>query len=402
MDYSRFAKMQLLPNGCKLSKVNIKPSNWEDGGKELLTQHWQISYRFYDRGKSKLIIYQDLNKINTLAARRSTVIDYLKEMQVQYFANEGNPIKKTIIVNEDDSSPITTKTSFVEAIEYAQKMIKKDVSINTYNTEVTFAINQILKAAKKLKVDKMAIWDVTLKYVYQVLELSGNIKDGTFSPDKFNRNKKVLTWAYDRLIIMEVAQFNFPMSIKRRKTGAKESTGIFTAEERKKILEYFSYSPAFQRYLKMFYSSGARTTEMILVKVSDVDMESKEITYLDSKGTEYEYKKRPMVDVAIKYWQEAIRGAKMTDFVFGVGFIPGPAPVTKNAIKLRWQRMQKETGIKGGIYKLKHTNATELQDIAEGMAQALTNESAEMIKRHYDTNAKGRADDKVRRLAKEL
>lgn len=379
--------MKSLPNNCRRGNISIHPANWKDCGAKGLKENWYIKYRFYDgSGQTKQVMISRFNKYDNLKDRRTAIDEALTQLNYELEYLGYNPIsgntQKPAITPENEE--INKWTPFIESLNYAKS--KMQVSESTMKNETEWVLKWVGEAAKSLKYDAVPIWDITLKHLYLICEKASYKADKSYSGAKFNRNKKVLRQLYKKLLMLEVVQANFPLSLERQKEPARKKKVVLTTDERKKLIEHLEKSsPRFLLFIQIFFHSGARRTEMLRVKVSDVDFKRQVITYLVMKGKRYEYKERPMKDIAVQYWKEAIKGGKSSDYVFSGHLGPGSQEIPVNVIKLRWQRLCKKLNINTGIYSLKHLNTTETKKLIGTKGAAIQNaESEEMIKKHYD------------------
>lgn len=144
-------------------------------------------------------------------------------------------------------------------------------------------------------------------------------------------------------------------------------------------------NPELWLYVRTFFHSGARSTEMLRVKRKDVDFDRQVIMYLILKGKKYEYKERPMLNAAVDFWKQACEGAKQDQYIFGEGLSISDLPMTKNALKLRYQRFCKKHGLPNTMYIFKHMHTTEMiKRIGIGKAAGINAESEKMLRDHYD------------------
>lgn len=383
--------MNHVKNNCRYGKFGVHPKNWKEGGKTLLKENWYISYRFYDDNlrTSKQVMIRGYNGIDTIEARRDMVRMDLKAEENR-LNNEGyNPFYPDgYQLTTGSKDGLTKYKPFITALKLARNNLK--VHPDTLTREIDPIIKSLERAAKSLNFDTIPIWDITLRHLYQVSELSSHKKNKTYSGAKANRTKKVLRQLYSELLLNEVVQLNIPMSLPRKKEDATPPKQAFTLAERKKIDDHLRvHSPRFRLYVLIFFYSGSRSTELLRLKRKDIDFVTQTITYHILKGNKPVYSHRPMLDVAVEFWRAVCSGAKPDDYIFSDGLEPGPVQITKNVIKLRWQRMAKTTGIAKGMYQLKHTHSTEVvKKIGAKGAAELNAESEDMINKYYDLEHK--------------
>lgn len=393
--------MIFLPNGCSHSELKVIPDNWR--GCKAITRDWSIYYRYYDPAmkgefpKGRLKVIKKMNKVKDLKQRRAYT-QQLMDNEIMLLNHGFSPTSgaKAVIEMPVDDNELTKKTPLIAALNHAKTMLR--VSDNTMKGEIEWVINQLEKAVNALEYDNIGVWDITLKHLHLICEKASYKTDKSYSGNKFNRNKKVLRLLYKKLVLLEVAPANYPISLERQKEAPRKGRKLFTKAERAAIIEHLEKSnPRFLLFIQIFFSSGARLTEMLRVKVKDVDFADQYITYLVLKGKQYEYKQRPMVDIAVGLWSDAIYGANPDDYVWGKKLLAGPEPAGQYVVKMKWEKLRKKLGITKGLYALKHTNSTEVAHlIGTEAVMTLNAESRTMIEKVYDTKHQKRKDDAVK------
>lgn len=402
--------MKALPNNCRVGKITIAPAEWEKGGKAALKKEWYISYRFYDDtlGKSKQVTIRGFGTLDNLKDRRQAIAHRLKMVERDLFDLGYNPITNSsvqpLIAPGQVSTDISKQTPFLEALKYAKGMMK--VAGSTMHYDIDYALIHIERAAKALKYDEVAIWDISLKNLYFICEKGAYKRDKTFSGDKFNRLRKVLGYFYKKLLMMEVVVANLPLSLENQKLGVRKKKVLPTKEERERLTTYLkAHDPKFLRFLNIFFHSGSRISEIFRVRVKDVDLKNGSVKYLILKGRRHEEKYRPIKDVAVALWAEVLAGAQPDDYVFGKDYKPNAKEQTTEALRLKWQKLRKkpELNMSFGLYSLKHLNSTQTAELLGTRAAALQNaESEDMIRKHYDLDHDKRINEQIKKLKNEL
>ena len=382
--------MKQLKGNCRYGKMTIYPPDYKSGKKSLLKIDWYIKYRFYDDNlkKSKQVVIK--GGVNTLdeVSQRIIDIDDIKKKEIDSLENRGwNPIlgHSKVPYLDPENKELNKFTYLIPALKEAIKLLQ--VIPDTIEKEYNPAINALERACKALGFDDIGIFDITLKHLYQIAEKAAiTEKTKEYSGQKFNRLKKVLRRLYSELLLLEVVPANLPMSLPRKKEDAKKKKVPYSAKEMELInAKLKGESPELWLYVRIFFHSGARSTEMLRVKRKDVDFDRQVITYLVLKGKKYEYKERPLLNVAIDLWKQACKGAKPDQYIFGEGLHPSDKPMTKNALKLRYQRFCKKHGLPNSMYVFKHMHVTELiKKIGIGKAAGINAESEKMLRDHYD------------------
>lgn len=400
--------MRLLPNNCRVGNITISPANYKTGGKTLLKKDWYISYRFYDDnlGKKKQVTIRGFADFEDLEERRAAIEHRLKTITADLVELGYNPItgtvQKPIVAEPAKTEEIHKDAPFIEAMRYAKKKKEGEVATRTMSNEIGPYLKYIEIAAVKLKYDQISIWDVSLKNLFLICEEVSKLKDGGISADKFNRCKKVLGEFYDKLLMLEAVPANIPLSIKTKKRMVRNRRDLIMRKDIDKTKTFLAgKDPAFWRFMNIYFHSGARLPEILNVKVKDVNIDRQTVTYFIKKGTQYGHKTRPIKDIAVSDWKEAIAGSDPEHYVFSRFQKPGPQPVSENAMTVKWGRLRKMDGlkVKFSLYDLKRLNSTETAEMLGVRAAAIQNaESEEMIRRHYDLEHEVRENEQIRKV----
>ena len=405
-----------LPGNRRMGKVSITPENWKTGGKTLLKKQWVIRYRYYDdnKGISKQIWISDFNRIDDLEERRRQLKDAL-DAEIENLKNNGwDPIAKACIASLTKkvvNNEISNFMSFEAALKFADTKIK--VSEETRKHETAPLLKQLLAHAVKIGIANEPIKDVTRKNLRELIEKCAttlptkNKPESVYSQDKYNRCRKVLSYYYKELLDYEVVEANIPSSLNKVKQALKKVAAEISPESQKKVSDFLreNHRP-FWLYLQTFYNSAPRSTEMMRLKVKDVDLKKQQVKYLVQKGKVYEEKYRVIPDIAVPYWKEVIGNAPAEWYVWGKGLQPDEKPINSYQIHKRWRRLvtsrEEFKDISITFYQLKHLRLTDVAN-NEGIEQAgkLAAENPGTVSKHYDMN-NGRLDDKLKKSGKEF
>jgi integrase len=399
-----------------MGKVSVTPKNWETGTaiKSLLKKQWVIRYRYYDdnKGKSKQIWISDFNRVNDLEQRRQQLRDALAS-EIDSLKNKGwDPINKACIAalteKIDEISPLM---SFESALKFADTKIR--VSEDTRKKETAPILKQLLEQSVTIGIAIEPIKNITRKHLRQLVErcavtkVTKNNPDPTYSKDKYNRCRKVLGYYYKQLLDYEVVDANLPQSLSKEDQPTRRVAPEISSENQKKVSDYLrDKHRSFWLYLQTFYNSAPRSTEMMRLRVKDVDLKNQRIKYLIKKGKVEEEKYRVIPDIAVKYWKEVIGDAPSIWYVFGKGLKPAAIPIKSYQIHKRWRRLvtskEEFKDITLTFYKLKHLRLTDIAD-TEGIEQASKQaaENVKTVKKHYDLN-KSRVDENLKKGGKEF
>lgn len=172
----------------------------------------------------------------------------------------------------------------------------------------------------------------------------------------YNKSRSYLSLIYNVLIDFEVLDQNIVKTVPKHKT-VKKLRQVIPDEELEEILkflhdEYYS----FYRYVKIFYHSGSRTTEMFALKAKDINLEKREFKIVINKGkTPTEEIKAILPDV-FDLWQEVINECDdNNNYLFSTGYLPGKIKSKTRLNSANWTYyVQKKLNVHYTFYMLKH------------------------------------------------
>ena len=384
--------MKSLPFDCSCTDVWVSPENWQTiSEKKAFSVNWYIQCVFYDplfreKYPKGFQFRKKLNKIKSLEKRKATVKYYLEEIPKLFEEKGYNPITKKYMIEEVIEPQLDTElgpeTPFLQALDFVYE--KLDVA-DTTNNDIRLILIHFKKSAKQLRYDELAIKDVRRKHIKLVID---NLEktDGKFSGHKFNKYRGYLQIIFRELLEFEAVESNIITDIRKR-SQIKSIRETLTPEERILVNNHLKQKfPNFWLFLIIFFHSGGRETELLSVKIGDVDIEKQKYKVLVKKGKQYVWVERVIKNCAVSFWQRAIFGGKKSDFVFSVGLKPGENKIRTQQISRRWRTHVKEKlNISADFYSLKHTNLDEtvaLLSMKDAAAMA-NHKSTKMLENHY-------------------
>lgn len=455
--------MVLLSNGCRRSKVGVIPKNWQSI-KAGMRKKWVIHYRFYDpafkhdpkyRGKKQVMI-RTMNNFYTLAERQA-ITRTLLATELDALDRRGyNPISRQFMIDPENATPVITAPvmpklnawteptgsldhlTCIQALRFALQKID-DIEEHTV-ADISSVITYFEKSATMLKLhlapistlsrkDIRAILDncahlTVTKKVYKRHE-GGNIvweklPDGKsrrattevtvpkiWTLNQFNCYRKYLSILFNELVELEAVKENIIEDIGKKKRVTLPPR-LLTPQERHIINAHLlGRDPDYRRFVHIFFHAGSRRSELFGVQGEWVDLERQRYQVLIKKGTASRWVWKTIKDVALPFWIEAMKGCGPKDYLFSIGFKPGPQGIGEEYATRRWQQYVKiELGIVVDFYKLKHLHTTEVSEII-GEEDPAATEAAEhnshtttaMVKSIYDVNYQERKQKKIKGIA---
>jgi len=376
----------MLPNGCSVSELSVYPKDWKTR-KAKINVNWYIKYRFYDPNQAtpKQVVIKGMNAFKTLSLRQEETKKLL-DREMQNLVGGFNPFADKVELPHE--IPLT----LIEALQLA---VSKVVVAPTTLRDIKYAMSRFDIAIKELGLLNLKASDVSRKYFREILDRTSN------TDDRFNKHRSYLMILVSVLCELEILQSNCIRDIKKRKT-TKYLRKVLTAEERKLVNNYLHENfPSFHRFLHIFYHSGARISEMIRMKVDDVDLSNKRFKVVIKKGTRYVETWKTIKTIAIPYWIDQLQVAKSGQFVFSKGLMPGDIEIQPYQINKRWYlNVKKKLGITADFYSLKHLHTSEVVELLSDLEAAKHNShtSTAMVNKVYDINKSKRTETAISNL----
>ena len=381
-----------LPNGCKCSTISVHPKNWQSKSAKTTTD-WYLSYRFYhpDYPQPKQVMVKGMNHFKQLSQRQEATKTALSQELDKLLNQAFNPfikLNKAIV----GSPAISPETNISEALQSVYKKIQ--VSERTLK-DIKHVLRSVEKAILLLGLTNYPISQVTRKTIKLILE------NASGSADNFNKNRSYLMILFSELCEMELVETNPVRDIKKRKT-IKHLRNVLSDEERVLVNNYLQVNyPSFHRFLQIFFHSGARITELLKVKKSDVDITRQRYRVIIQKGREYREVWKVIKNIALPFWVKILDQAKSNDYLFSIGLEPGEAQIQSYQITKRWYRLvKKKLNIEADFYSLKHLNLDEtanVLDINDASAMA-THNSTTITARYYAIGEKQRQNERLKQV----
>lgn len=354
-----------LPHGCHCTPIAVYPEDWESKNASI-EKDWYFNFRFYDsQGKCRQVSVRRMNHKKTLQARQIITRHLIDKMLIRLTEQGYNPIVGAYHppVETDE---ITPHTPLVRAIEKAQGLVRGSPSLKD---SIKSMINIVSAAARELKYDGIPVGQIQVKHIYRTLERCQSTRN--LSPVSYNHYRAYLMMLFKKLLPLGAVNAD-PVSPIEKQTAVKKLRQTLTPEEKKIVHEKLQDPKQhnFRRYLNIFYHSGSRTSELFRVQVKDVHLDTQYFKATIIKGKHRREVLKPIMDVAVKYWKEAIEGGNPDDYVFSRGLKPGIKPLRPDRIPKIWAKLftVEENGKKVRIvnatfYALKHMHAQEVEKL---------------------------------------
>jgi len=246
----------------------------------------------------------------------------------------------------------------------------------------------------------MEIQDVKRRHLRQMLEMIGEYKK-SWSAYSFNNARAYLMMLYKKLLEQDAVETNPVKDIPKEKIILRIKS-VLTTEERLRVDQHLKeVDPDYRRFMQIFFHSGSRKTELVRLKVADVNLDKQFFKLLIKKGSQQREELRAIKNIALDFWNEQLKGSSPGDYIFSSNFKPGRRKTTPKHMSNRWREYVKEgLGIDIDFYSLKHLNLDETSDIldAEAAAKMAGHTSTVITLKHYLINEEERKMEKLRRV----
>ncbi len=412
-----------LYDGCYCSQFSVYPPNWNRAGASL-KKDWYIFYRFYDPAQQDHPRYhgvkpcqvKGMNSYTTLGARRQMTEELLRQEREMIIEKGYNPITRVFM--KPDEAPVVrhiipADTGLAKALQQAFDRLEK--KFRPSSPEQVISLRTVLthfnKAAAMVRQDKVPIDKLTLSSIILVLDQVGVNKGDKWTNANYNFYRSKLMMLFKELMQVSPVEINFPKLLETRKVTRLKRKVL--TEEECLILDRELRKDNYRLWLIMhlFFHSGARTTEFLRLKVSDINLQRMEARYLIKKDKVNREEDRPLKEISLPLWEVALidpktrQRARPDQYIFSVGLVPGNRTIRREQISRRWRRwVKKKYNGEGGKplitadwYSLKYLNTTQLSEIYdEALAARLNKHSVAMTKKHYDVGSKNRMDQLIR------
>jgi integrase len=377
------------------------PKNWLS--KRASTKKpWYIYYRFYDSRymdkfpKGKLRVIKGMNEFDWLEDRQEAV-RMLIETELKQLKDRGyNPIAHIHALPIVTETAILPETPFMEAM---YKAFENGNYIGSTKSDIKGVLNYIGQAARILQYDYLPIGDFRTLHLLPLMEQCGRMKQ-KWTNNTYNVYLKYLSMLFSYILQYGAMEYNPARNLKKKKT-TKSIRKLLSSEECNRIDEFVkSFDIYLWRFINIFFHSGSRTTEILRVQGEHVDLKNQRVKYLVLKGSQHEWVYRPIKNIALPLWQDAINGCGPKDFVFSAGLRFGVASIRADQVCRRWRtHVKRKLGINCDFYSLKHLNTDQTSAIL-GLNAAAAHNSHKSLRttQAYAVNESNRVHDQIKKL----
>ncbi|MPS66835.1 hypothetical protein [Chryseobacterium sp.] len=340
-----------LKNGCLRTEVYFSPKDC------LLLKanadfpkNWFVECRFHDPKKKneypKGFQYRKKFSGTNLQELKLTAKIFKEEMEKNLDELNYNPISKTFMNQIKIQGDLNPELKFMDALWKVRDKIPFSKDYVSLSRQM---LNLIDKAIIELEYTDLKIIETKIWHIKNILE---NIYT---TNSVFNKHRSCLKSMFNELLEYGCVEFN-PVTSVSKKAETPKIRELLTDEKSLIVYDYLRNNhPTFFRYAKMFFYSGARSTELMRVQKKYVDINKQEYKTLIKKRRKYEWVTKVIIPAAIPYWRQILIECKSDDdYIFSKDLRPGSEQIRSYQITKRWKRLVKDTD------KIKHpiTNKT--------------------------------------------
>lgn len=290
-----------------------------------------------------------LNKIKDLKVREAEYTETCKAILIR-LKNGWNPNIPNGIQQQADMF-------IVESLRFALEKKKENISKKTYSG-YDGTINYVEKAVKLVGLDYLKIADTKRAHLKLVMEKCKT--ENKWTNKSYNKHLNHLKAVLSELIQWEVVESNPAFNIKNMPVEESIAHVPPTDEEMNTIkTELKNNHPNFYNYISVIFHLGIRPEEILLIRLSMVDMDKNLIQLIpENTKNRKKYRKLPIN----KYLKEDLESMNFRNlpkdyFLFGSfkepksgnrgnnqflpDFVPGPTHINRDTATRRWETIVK-------------------------------------------------------------
>jgi integrase len=261
----------------------------------------------------------------------------------------------------------------IDALKFALDKKKPNVAKKTYSA-YDGTVNFIKTASDKLNLDRLKI--VELKRVHVKLLIEKAKELNKWSNKAHNKHLNHFKAVLSELVEFDIIESNPAHNIKNLRVEESIAHAPATEDQMKAIKKELSANhPNFYNFVKVIYHLGVRPEEILLIKLSNVDLEKGVIT-LSPENTKGRKKYRVLP--INKYLLKDLKNMQFENlpkeyYLFGsfrepgkgnIGkfqdFIPGPTHLNRDTATRRWETVvKKKLGFEITMYSMKKYGANK-------------------------------------------
>lgn len=398
--------MTNLINGCSFSDTWVSPANWKTvTSKKSLSTVWYVACKFYDpyftnKYPKGFLFKKRLNRFKTLEERKEAVAIVRDEM-INALKEGYNPITGEyafLKIYEAQNNTISLSDALKLAFESKQMAEPTQVDIKS-------VLKYFNISAEKLGLNSKNVREVKRSEIKAILHNIYNINKN-FTDKRYNKYLRYLSGLFSDLEELEIIESNPMIRMKRKKTVQKLKV-VLTDKQREKIKNHLKENKFdYWIFINIYFHAGCRLSEILSLKISDVDLVNQKFVVLVKKGRDYVEKTYPIKNIAMKYWLYHFGNPhNESDYVFQYNYKPGPKKLNRSTPANMWKREVKgHLKIKVDLSSLRHLNLDEITMHRSLSAAAVAggHTSTMMVQKHYAVRERDRQVESLKTMDNEF
>jgi integrase len=323
---------------------------------------WYVHYRYEGKQFRET---NGLNKIPDLKTREQEYEKLCRDILIE-LKSGWNPNIPDGVQNHADMF-------IIEALRFALEKKKPNVAKKTYSA-YDGSVNFIKTATDKLNLDRLKIVDLKRVHVKLIIEKAKELN--SWSNKAHNKHLNHFKAVLSELVEFDIIENNPAHNIKNLRVEESIAHAPASDDQIKAIKNELSANHSnFYNFVKVIYHLGVRPEEILLIKLSNVDMEKGIIT-LSPENTKGRRKYRVLP--INKYLLQDLENMHFENlpkeyYLFGsfreegkgnIGkfedFIPGPTHMNRDTATRRWETaVKKKLGFDVTMYSMKKYGANK-------------------------------------------
>jgi site-specific recombinase XerC len=386
----------------QVTELKVSPSDWLTNPSSI-NKSWQIWYRF----NGILVKVQGMNRHKEYTERLKKTLELLQQEKEKLSVYGYNPLTKTFLKtppNKEMQVPEFHKAhrgvGFLEALHLAYDQLQVEKPTLAC---VKSCLKYVSASSIKIGLKNLPINQIRRKHIKLLMNHCSEQRN--FSPRSWNIYRSYLMMLFEQLDELEMVDHNPAKELKKKKE-ILQLRDTLSQDERVKVKTHLVKNyPDFYRFVEIFFHSGSRRTELLSLKVKDVNLEKGEYKTLVKKGNQKRFVIRVIKNVVKSLWIEQLREANPEHYVFSIGLSTGTNKIRPEQVTKRWKRLVKDKlGITADLYSLKHLNTDETASLLDIDAAAAHNghTTTQVTKRHYAFGEDERVRQRLKLLENEF
>lgn len=367
--------MSIQYNGFRATRPTVRT---------LRNNQYEVFFLLYSGSEKKQMRYK--RGINNLKVKeRRPQAEAIADVLWQALNTGWNPMVNKYPLFEDEAIRLRQMT-FSQAMAHALKVKEKTLALGTMY-EYRGYMRVVLEAATRCGYSSTPVHLIEQTDVKIIIATAKELSD--WSSKARNQSLSITRALFSLLVDEGRLKLNPAKGIKSEKITERTPYKRLTPDQQKIIAESLSEKcPQYLEFLIFIHDTGIRPKELLLIKVYDVSMVSREILVRDDVAKNNKSRKIPITgDMLHALLRREIHNLPKDWYLFSkFKFNPGPKPYWLTAGARWWKKLIiDDLKIDCKLYGVKHTGADAkiLAGINVRSLQSLYGHSSEQMTEKY-------------------